>query len=334
MDDTTNQWKAVNRSSPEHVDDVLLTMVSAPGVIVLVRPDIAGTYQMLVTVVDACNSTVQAITNVTVLCSHAPVARLKDGTAGEQPWRQKAAMAEVSETYALGWWPSHVLDATPSFLEDTDEQFLAQYTAARDARLAAAAAAAAAALGVPPAVTKRPEPGNVPPPPPPTFRPLSSLDEWKQWTTAPRWNMPFRESDGVLYTWKLMDAPHGSNAWRRQFKKGVNDTGNPVRFDPSGSLFLQSVAPEADPTPLVVDSLNYVASFQPDVVGTYGFKLDLSNTCYNVVANFEVSFVCNAAPKPRLSATPQSTGMCLARQEVTSTSTDADGDEVTLNPKP
>ena len=53
VDEETTQWKAVNRTSPTHKDDLLLTMVSAPNVSVVVKPDVAGTYIMLVTVVDA-----------------------------------------------------------------------------------------------------------------------------------------------------------------------------------------------------------------------------------------------------------------------------------------
>ena len=66
VDIETTQWKAVNRTHPDFKDDLLLTMLTAPNVTVIMRPDTAGTYQMLVTVVDACNSTVQSLTNVTV----------------------------------------------------------------------------------------------------------------------------------------------------------------------------------------------------------------------------------------------------------------------------
>lgn len=82
VDVETTQWKAVNRSSPERKDDLLLTMLTAPNVSAVLRPDTAGTYQVIITVVDACNSTVQVVTNVTVLCSHAPVPRLAPNVSG------------------------------------------------------------------------------------------------------------------------------------------------------------------------------------------------------------------------------------------------------------
>ena len=165
---------------------------------------------------------------------YAPVPRVKNGTSGDQPWRQKEAMAEVSETHSLGWWPPHVLDATPTYLENTDEQYYYRYKASYDMKLLgeagliamaaaadrAAAAADAAAQGL--QVAGAPPAADAPAsPPPPTYRPLASFDEWIQWTTAPKWDTPFRESDGVLYNWKLTDAPHGSNAWRRLFKAGL-----------------------------------------------------------------------------------------------------------------
>lgn len=343
VDVETTQWKAVNRTAPEYQHDLLLTMLTAPNVSVVMRPDVAGTYQMLITVVDACNSTAQAVTNVTVLCSHAPVPRLKNGTSGEQPWRQKEAMAEVSETHSLGWWPAHALDATPTVLENTDEQYYYAYRAAYEMKLMgatgvsaaeaaadrAAAAADAAAQGLTTVIAGAPPSqfGTPASPPPPTYRPLASFQEWTQWTTAPAWDAPFRESDGLLYGWKLVDAPHGSNAWRRLFA-GVNEAGRPVRFSPEGYPFLHSVAPEAGSTPFVNDPRNYVAAFQPDVVGTYDFELDVSNLCFSSNLKFSVSFVCNAVPEPSLAATPREVGLCLARQDVASTTTDADGDDV------
>jgi hypothetical protein len=342
VDQETTQYKAVNRSSPGLRGDLLLTMLTAPNVTAVMRPDIPGTYQMLVTVVDACNSTAQALTNVTVLCAHRPAPQLTNGTSGDQPWDQAAAMTEVSEVHSLGWWPSHVLDGSPTYLVDTNEQEYYAYVAADAEQLQRARQAAlnmpfpppgvTAAESPPPAVVViiagQPPRTEAPSPPPPGYRPLSSMDEWVQWTTAPRWDKPFRESDGLLYQWVLTGAPQGSQAWRRLFK-GVNDTARPQRYSKEGYPFLHSIAPDDGDTPYVNDPRNFVSKFQPDVVGTYGFSLDVSNVCSSASLRFEVSFVCNSVPQPDLRATPRDVnGLCLARQDIASTSVDADGDDV------
>ena len=342
-DEESKQWKAINRTAPEHVNDIVMTMATAPNVSVVMLPDTHGTYQMLITVVDACNSTAQVVSNVTVLCAHYPAPRLANGTAGDQVWDQKAAMAEVSETHSLGWWPAHNLDASPTYLIDVGEQYFYAYRAAYELKLlgeagliALAAAqdkAKAAADAASQGLTNLgflPQVNQPPAPPPPTHRPLADLDgpeRWVQWTTAPRWHEPFRESDGLLYNWQLTGAPHGSNAWRRLFK-GENDTAKVVRLSADGYPYLHASAPSTGKTPFVDDPRNFIAKFQPDVVGEYDFKLDVGNVCFGASLTFKVRFVCNAVPQPSLKVAPEDVGLCLARQDVTSTTVDDDGDDV------
>ena len=118
-----------------------------------------------------------------------------------------------------------------------------------------------------------------------------------------------------------------SNAWRRLFRSG-NETANVATRDVDGFAYLHSLAPEDGPTPHVSDPRHFLASFTPDAVGTYGFRLDVSNVCHAATIRFETSFVCNAAPQPRISVRTRDVGLCLARQEVTSAANDTDGDEV------
>ena len=109
VDPLTSELSAVDRTLAEHENDILLTMAHAPNVTAILTPDAPGTYVVLVTVADACNATASALTNATAMCSHRPVAAVTNETDGVRPWDQKLAMAHVSETYAVGWWPAHAL---------------------------------------------------------------------------------------------------------------------------------------------------------------------------------------------------------------------------------
>ena len=330
VDPTSVPYLRVDRQLAAYQDDLLLTMRNAPNVTAILRPDLPGTYMVLVTVIDACNSTAQVTTNVTALCQYAPVVAVSNRTRGDQPWNQRAAMDQVSETHAFGWWPAHALDGSPTRLRETDERYYYAYKSSYDATISGEAVfgdeSSAPESSAPVTIINDGSP-QPPAPPPPSSRPLSALDEWAIWNSAPDWDVPHRPDDGLLYEWTLTSAPSGSNAWRRLFRSG-NETANVATRDVDGFAYLHSLAPEDGPTPHVSDPRHFLASFTPDAVGTYGFRLDVSNVCHAATIRFETSFVCNAAPQPRISVRTRDVGLCLARQEVTSAANDTDGDEV------
>ena len=228
-------------------------------------------------------------------------------------------MDQVSETHAFGWWPAHALDGSPTRLRETDEQYyygvqiVVRHAISGVAVFGDESSAPESSAPVTIINDGSPQP---PAPPPPSSRPLSALDEWAIWNSAPDWDVPHRPDDGLLYEWTLTSAPPGSNAWRRLFRSG-NETANVATRDVDGFAYLHSLAPEDGPTPHVSDPRHFLASFTPDAVGTYGFRLDVSNVCHAATIRFETSFVCNAAPQPRISVRTRDVGLCLARQEVT-----------------
>ena len=208
---TSEAYAAVDRTLAEHENDILLTMAHAPNVTAILTPDAPGTYVVLVTVADACNATASALTNATAMCSHRPVAAVTNETDGVRPWDQKLAMAHVSEKYAFGWWPAHALDASATASDPADEADYFESRRAFDARLAGEAMfeedqEGGQGIPVPIIVVNNNNAPQPSPPPPPTNRPLYALEEWTEWTSAPTWDAPFHEGDGLLYEWTLTDA--------------------------------------------------------------------------------------------------------------------------------
>ena len=329
---TSEAYAAVDRTLAEHENDILLTMAHAPNVTAILTPDAPGTYVVLVTVADACNATASALTNATAMCSHRPVAAVTNETDGVRPWDQKLAMAHVSEKYAFGWWPAHALDASATASDPADEADYFESRRAFDARLAGEAMfeedqEGGQGIPVPIIVVNNNNAPQPSPPPPPTNRPLYALEEWTEWTSAPTWDAPFHEGDGLLYEWTLTDAPHGSNAWRRFFRlEGEAEV--PALADASGHAYLHATAPEGDAAPTVTNERNVLASFAPDVVGTYGFRLDVSNACAKSTVRFAATFACNAAPQPSFEVVVEDVGMCLAKRTIVSTANDTDGDAI------
>lgn len=59
VNNETTQFKAVNRTGDTHANDLVLTLFMALNVTAVFTPDVPGTYQVLVTIVDSCNSTAQ-----------------------------------------------------------------------------------------------------------------------------------------------------------------------------------------------------------------------------------------------------------------------------------
>ena len=329
---TSEAYAAVDRTLAEHENDILLTMAHAPNVTAILTPDAPGTYVVLVTVADACNATASALTNATAMCSHRPVAAVTNETDGVRPWDQKLAMAHVSEKYAFGWWPAHALDASATASDPADEADYFESRRAFDARLAGEAMfeedqEGGQGIPVPIIVVNNNNAPQPSPPPPPTNRPLYALEEWTEWTSAPTWDAPFHEGDGLLYEWTLTDAPHGSNAWRRFFRlEGEAEV--PALADANGHAYLHATAPEGDAAPTVTNERNVLASFAPDVVGTYGFRLDVSNACAKSTVRFAATFACNAAPQPSFEVVVEDVGMCLAKRTIVSTANDTDGDAI------
>ena len=307
----------VDRQLAAYQDDLLLTMRDAPDVTAILRPT-PGTYMVLVTVIDACNSTAQAVTNATGGVN-TPVAAVSTGR-GDQFWNQRAdgrgerdARVRVVARARPGRFPDVLSD---------DEQYYA-YNAVRrgDQRR-------------PPATATAPRPS---PPRPPSSS-----------TTAPRSPPRLRRRAGRFRARRVDDmelgaglgrrtrrrrlaarrtltpAPRGSNAWRRLFRAG-NETADVARRDPDGFV-LHAVAPEDGPTARS-DPRHFLASFKPDVVGSHGFRLHASNVCQR--RRFDSRRRSCATPRPRRkSPRTRDVGLCLARQEVTSTANDTDGDEV------
>ena len=121
-------------------------MRDAPNVTAILRPDLPGTYMVLVTVIDACNSTAQVTTNVTVLCQHAPRRRVQpnarrpvlESTRGDGPGEQ--------ETHAFGWWPAHALDSSPTRLRGRRTSSIITRTNRRTTRRSAAKPSSATSL--------------------------------------------------------------------------------------------------------------------------------------------------------------------------------------------
>ena len=330
VSETSTPYAWIDRASTAHADDVLTTMSTAGNVSAILKPDLPGTYMVLVTVLDSCNVTTQAVSNVTAFCAHEPVPRVGNETSGVMYWRQAEAMKHATETHAMGWWPPLRLDGSATLLADVREQYYYNHKQAVDALVSATAIFDGPTPGGPGAtqVTIVNNGAPAPPaPPPPSDSPLRTREEWKQWTSAPAWDAPFNPADGLVYGWSLKGAPHGSNAWRRYFRNG-NETESPKRSNAAGFAYLHAVAPEDGFLPVVEDPRNFLATFQPDVVGTYQFQLDVSNVCHQRTFKFETTFECNAAPVPGALTSPKDVGLCLARQEIKSNASDPDGDEV------
>jgi len=92
-----------------------------------------------------------------------------------------------------GRWPTHVLDATPTFLIEANQQDLYAYRAAEALKMnptltSTAAPTSIKAAGGAPTLTAAP--------PPPSFNTLVSSGDWVQWDTTPRWDVPFRKQVG------------------------------------------------------------------------------------------------------------------------------------------
>ena len=117
---TSTPYARIDRSSAAHADDVLTTMSTAGNVSAILKPDLPGTYMVLVTVLDSCNVTAQAVSNVTAFCAHEPVPRVGNETSGVMYWRQAEAMKHATETHAMGWWPPLRLDGSATLLADTN----------------------------------------------------------------------------------------------------------------------------------------------------------------------------------------------------------------------
>ena len=330
VSETSTPYAWIDRASAAHADDVLTTMSTAGNVSAILKPDLPGTYMVLVTVLDSCNVTTQAVSNVTAFCAHEPVPRVGNETSGVMYWRQAEAMKHATETHAMGWWPPLRLDGSATLLADVREQYYYNHKQAVDALVSATAIFDGPTPGGPGAtqVTIVNNGAPAPPaPPPPSDSPLRTREEWKQWTSAPAWDAPFNPADGLVYGWSLKGAPHGSNAWRRYFRDG-NETESPKRSNAAGFAYLHAVAPEDGFLPGRGGSPEFLATFQPDVVGTYQFQLDVSNVCHQRTFKFETTFECNAAPVPGALTSPEDVGLCLARQEIKSNASDPDGDEV------
>jgi hypothetical protein len=277
VDTTSTPYAKYNRTTDAaFADDVLVTADTAGAVTAVITPDLPGSYHMLVTTIDACNRTDQAKFNVTAFCAHAPTPAVTSATSGNVPWDQAAAAGEVDDEHAFGWFPSHALDASATTLSDLMEDYYV--THAIEFNEYAYGDIVYAPPPPPPGAANDTLSPPPPPPPPPLIlennTALKDLPGGSEWTSAPAWNADFRAEDGLVYSWSLTGAPHGSQAWRTHFR-AAGEEEVPTLTDASGNAYLNAVAPSDGRVPSVADPTNFLASFQPDVVGTYAFRVDV-----------------------------------------------------------
>ena len=314
VDTTTVPYNAVDRLLAAFEDDAITTTATASSVAAILTPDAPGTYVVLITAVDACNSTSHAFVNVTALCSHMPQPVVGSNSLGVSLWDQASAANYADDAHPLGWWAPRVLDGTQTLANDLDEAYYFNHKLWVDTEIWGGDSSAvnfSSDLSTP--------------------LKSSEVQTWIWWNTAPVWNVGYRETDGFLYQWHMTSAPEGSNAWRRNFNDDNSTDGNPTLFTESGALIVHASAPENGDTPFVDDASTVYASFTPDVVGTFGFRLDVMNVCHAASAAFVSSFQCNASPTGfyvNVTTEKENKQMCLARRTVEAAVTDADGDDV------
>ena len=324
VDATTTPYLAIDRLLAAFEDDAITTTADAASVAAILTPDLPGTYVVLITAVDACNATSHAFVNVTTLCSHVPRPAVASASAGASRWDQRSAAAHADDAHPLGWWAPRALDGSGTAAVDASEGDYLAHKAWVDAEIWKRGDAAALA------VTTAQEPAWD------AATPLRSspFSNWTWWNTAPAWTAGASETDGFLYRWTMTGAPRGSNAWRRVLRRDEALGDDELDDDEisAATEILHASAPETGATPFVDDAATATATFAPDVVGTYAFRLDVSNVCHAASVAFEASFECNAEPRwveasVRASADEKGVG-CLAGRTVSARVEDDDGDDV------
>ena len=321
VDATTTPYLAIDRLLAAFEDDAVVTPADAASVAAVLTPDAPGTYVVLITAVDACNATSHAFANVTALCARAPRPAVARASAGASRWDRRAAAAHADDTHPLGWWAPRVLDGSGTVAVDATEGNYHAHKAWVDSEIWAGDVAAADS----PNATEAWDAAT-----PLRTSPFSS---WIWWSAAPRWTANANEADGFLYRWTMTSAPRGSNAWRRVLgERDATSTVDPTAFSTteSGARVVHASALATGETPFVDDAATATATFTPDVVGTYAFRLDVSNVCHAASVAFEASFECNAEPRwveSEIRASSDARG-CLARQTVSARVQDDDGDDV------
>jgi hypothetical protein len=327
VDETTTPYLAIDRLLAAFEDDAITTTANAASVAAILTPDAPGTYVVLITAVDACNATSHAFVNVTAMCSHVPLPAVKRESIGAAIWNQREAAKYADEAHPLGWWAPRVLDGSGTEAVDASEGDYRAHLEWLDAEIWAGNIA-------PLAVSNATEPWDA-------ATPLRSspFSSWIWWNAAPRWTAGQNEADGFLYRWTMTSAPLGSNAYRRLFRDSnatttsTEDVDAGVSVTKSGAVVVHASAPESGETPFVDDAATATATFAPDVVGSYGFRLDVSNVCHAASVAFEASFECNAEPRwveseVRAVSRDEKEKACLARQTVAARVEDDDGDDV------
>ena len=326
VDATTTPYLAIDRLLAAFEDDAIATTADAASVAAILTPDAPGTYVVLITAVDACNATSHAFVNVTALCSHVPRPAVASASAGASRWDQRAAAAHADDAHPLGWWAPRALDGSGTAAVDASEGDYRAHKVWVDAEIWGRGDAAALAVATAPAAWDAATPLR-----------SSPFSSWTWWNAAPAWTAGANEEDGFLYRWTMTGAPRGSNAWRRVLRRddaiGDDDDERSAATASGATEILHASAPDTGETPFVDDAATATATFAPDVVGTYAFRLDVSNVCHAASVAFEASFECNAEPRwveasVRASADEKGHPGCLAGRTVYARVEDDDGDDV------
>jgi len=146
---------------------------------------------------------------------------------------------------------------------------------------------------------------------------------FRDWADAPEWDAPFREH-GFLYKWSVLMAPAGSN---------VPETVAKVRSQsiselPDGTKIEAAFAPANGTVPEIVGADRPVATFLPDVVGFYDFKVEVATACEASTFTTRILFGCNTPPNIAIKTVEADLDLCLPKVRLSAAPTTDVEDDV------
>ena len=145
---------------------------------------------------------------------------------------------------------------------------------------------------------------------------------FREWADAPEWDAPFRDH-GFLYKWSILMAPAGSNIPETVAKVRSQSIG--VLAD--GTKIEAAFALANGTVPEIVGDDRPVATFIPDVVGFYDFKIEVSSACEASTFTTQILFGCNTPPNIAIESVEADLDLCLPKVRLSAApTTDAEDD--------
>jgi len=146
---------------------------------------------------------------------------------------------------------------------------------------------------------------------------------FKEWVDAPAWSAPFRDH-GFLYSWSVDMAPTGSNIPDSVAKERSQSIARLV----DGTRIEAAFAPLNGTVPEIVGADYPVATFLPDVVGFYNFKLEVATACEASQYTTRILFGCNAPPKIAIEKLEADLDLCLPKLRLSAAPTTDDDNDI------